>query len=150
MIDQIEPRPPQPYSTPRDDGRMSGAEITEAHRETVAKQVSCMVADILQERDFVQGIWEDAVKVRYIASDNPFKERMASLTHNMDRFVSEATSAASCEWRDPERFCYMLPVTEEFARAFRDRIMTEARDVLKLRAERRSHRPHGAKPKRSK
>jgi len=146
MSEQIEPRPEQTYRAPRIDRRMSGAEITEAHRDNVAKQVACMIADILQERDGVQAQWEDAVKVRHVPADNPFRERIAFLTHHMDRFIGEATSVASCEWRDPERFCHVLPVTEEFARDFRRRVMEETREVVKLRADRKSRRPHGAKP----
>lgn len=112
---------------------MTGAELTAQHHENVAKQCACIVADILQQRTWTEEQWREAVLNSYTPNDDPFRQLIGQLSTHLERYISEATQAAALEWRDNDRNCYAMPITDEFAREFRQRILTEAREVLRIR-----------------
>lgn len=129
---------------------MTGAEVTSAHREKVAREVACLVADVMQARGVTEEVWRAEAGARF-TDGAPFRARIGHLMQHLERYIAEATQAAALEWRDDtprsDGWCHVVPITEDFAREFRERVMVEAREVIKLREARKSRRPHGAKVK---
>lgn len=103
---------------------MTTEEITEAHRDHLAACCAGMVGDIIRQRNHTHDAWREAVSLGY-TDDLAFRRRMGSLTEHIDRLIGEATAAASCRWVDGS-YCEMLPVTQDFARTFRERVFKSA------------------------